>query len=129
MDKLFDLPLIEARKFCAIDHRVQLMQSVEGGIDRGERIIRSEEQLMPNAVFLDEHQAVKELPRPIVQRADVGIDVRMLADDGDALAFVGMAEMSQDEFYLRKSGGDIVQPSRQCELQRGLCDERRPRVQ
>jgi hypothetical protein len=49
--------------------------------------------------------------------------MRMLADDGYALAFVGVAQMRQDDATFREPHGHRVQMARQCAVQRSLRNE------
>ncbi len=70
-----------------------------------------------------------ELERPVVQGRDVGVDVRVLAERRDALAFVGMAEVRHDDLHVGEPDGDGIEVPRERAFQRGLGDERRARVQ
>ena len=92
-------------------------------------IVGAEQHLVPHAVFLHQHQAVVELERPVVQRADVGVDVRVLADRHHALALVGMAQVGHDDLHLREADRHRVEVPRQRAVQRRLRDERRAGVQ
>ena len=56
-----------------------------------ERVIAAEKQLVPHTVLLNQHQAVVQLKGSVMQSADVGIHIGVLADDGDALVFVRMS--------------------------------------
>ena len=64
-----------------------------------------------------------------MQCADVGVNVRMLADRHDALAFVRMAEMRHDDLHVGKTNRDGIEMTRQRAFQRRLCNEGRSRVQ
>jgi len=83
----------------------------------------AEQQFVPDSVFLDEHQAVEELPGTIVQRADVGVDVGMFADRRDAFAFVWMAQMGHNNADFGKAARDFVESARQGAFQRRLGDK------
>ena len=77
----------------------------------------------PPALQLRQHQAVVELEGPVVQRAHVGEDVVVLADGDEALGFVGMAEVREDDFDAGEFQRDRLDEARQCEGQRRLRDE------
>ena len=41
----------------------------------------------------------------------VGIDIRVLADDGDAFAFIGVPQMCQDDQYFGEACSDSIKMS------------------
>ena len=69
------------------------------------------------------------LEGPVVEGGAVGVDMPVLADGGDALAFVGMAEMGEDETDLGEPSGDLVEVAGEGEFEGGLGDEGGPGVE
>ena len=119
----FDLPRVQPRQRRSLQQGVQRSQSFQRSIHRGEGVIRAEQQLVPDAVLLHQHQAVQQLPGPIVQGAYVREHARMLADDCHAFAFVGMAEMRQHDRRLGKPHGHRIDAAGKRAFQRRLGDE------
>ncbi len=125
MEHLFHAIEIEAREIGAFKHVVQVAHAVDGGVDGSERVVAAEKEFVPDAVFLDEHQRMVVLKRTVVEGGAIGVDVAVLADGGDALAFVRMAEMGENQADFREARGDLVEMAGKGEFERGLRDERR----
>ena len=64
-----------------------------------------------------------ELEWTIVQRGDVGVDVGVFSDHGNAFAFVGMPQMRQDDLDVRKTNSDRIQVAGKRTVQGRLGDE------
>src|SRR5688572_2383648 len=58
VDHGLDLVCIEAREFGAIQHFIEPANACDGGIYRGEGKVSSEEHLVPDTIFLGQHEAV-----------------------------------------------------------------------
>ncbi len=128
MDHRFQRVLIQAGQRRSFEHPVEAAQAFDRGIDVGEGKIRAEEQSIPNAVFLHQHQALVELERAVMQRADVGEHVGMFADRHDALALVRMTQVGEDEPHAGIFQRHRLDEARQGAFQRRLSHERRARV-
>lgn len=59
----------------------------------------------------------------------VGVDMPVLADGGDAFAFVRVAEMGEDETEFGEAGGNLVEVAGEGEFEGGLGDEGGPGVE
>jgi hypothetical protein len=86
-----DLLVVQTRQLGAFEHVVQAADSSETGVDGGEGIVGAKQHFVPDAVLLDEHEGVIQLKRAVVERGDIGVDIRVLTDGDDALALVGVA--------------------------------------
>ena len=93
------------------------------------RVVGAKQELAPDTVFLNKHQSVVKLPRSVVDRADICVDVWMLPDHGCALAAVGMREVSHDDSDIGKAHGYGVQVTGERAFERRLRDEGRSCVE
>src|SRR5215813_3109934 len=105
---LLDLVRIQARQAGAFEHVIQSAYTGEACIDGGERIISSKKHLVPDAVFLHEHERMIQLERAVVERRYIRIDIGMLADGHYTFAFVRMAQVRHDDANFGKACGDFV---------------------
>ena len=128
MKHLFHAVVIEARELGAFEHVVEVAHAVNRGVDGCEGVVAAEKEFVPDAVFLEEHQRMVVLKRTVVKGGAIGVDVAVLAYGGDALAFVRMSEVGENEADFREAGGDLVEMAGQREFQRGLGDESRAGV-
>ena len=117
MDHEFDLIAVESRKVSPRQHLVQIAQSSDRVVDRRYRKIGPEQQFVPDAIFLNQHQAVVKLERPIIQRRHISEDMRMLPDHSRGFTFVWMSKVSQDDPALWISDRYGIHVSRQCAIE------------
>ncbi len=129
MEHFFHAVEIETGEMGAFEHVVEVAHALDRSVDGGEGVVAAEEEFVPDAVFLKEHQRLVVLKRAIVEGGAVGVDVGMFADGGDALAFVGMAEMGEDQTDFGEAGGDLVEVTGEGEFEGGLGDKRGARVE
>src|SRR5438128_412484 len=129
MNQFLDLLLIQSRQMCTRDDIIELAQTFDGGVHGGKRVVTSKEQLVPNAILLNKHQTVVELERSIVQCADIGVNVWMLANHGDALALIRMRNVRHNDLHVWMSDSNCTEISGEGAFKRRLADERRTGVQ
>ena len=124
MEHLFHAVEVEAGELGAFEHVVDVPHAVDGGVDRRERVVAAQEEFVPDAVFLEEHERMVVLQGPVVKGGAVGVDVAVLADGGDAFAFIRVAEMGEDETQFGETGGHVVEMAGEGEFEGGLGNER-----
>lgn len=129
MEHLFHTVEVQAREVGAFEHVVEVAHAEDGGVDRREGVVAAEEEFVPDAIFLEEHQRMVVLKRAVVEGGAVGVDVAVLADGGDAFALVRVAEMGEDQTDFGEAGGDFVEVAGEGEFERGLGDEGRSSVE
>ena len=66
MDQSVDLAFVQPRQGGAVEHLIECVEAFDRGIDGGKGIVAAEEELVPDAVFLNQHQAVVELEGAVV---------------------------------------------------------------
>ncbi len=117
----FNLVFLQSGEPCTLQHVVQSAYTLDAGIHCRERIVGAEQDLVPDAVLLHQHQRVIQLERTIVQRGAIRIHIRMLADDDNAFALIRMAQVSHDDLHIGKANGHLVEQNRPSAVAEELC--------
>jgi len=90
-------------------NRIDATHSGEGPVPGSKWAIGAERDFMLRAVLHEQAHRVIELPRPVIERREIGEDVRATPDNRDGLALPGMAKVGQHHAQLGKLGGQGVE--------------------
>src|SRR5207249_197408 len=102
MDNTFDDLRRHLRQATLREDDVHAPHTCEGTARGGEWKIRTEESLRISAIFHEEPHRVVELPGTVIERGQVGEDMRMPSNHRDGLAFPRMAEVREHHAQFGK---------------------------
>src|SRR6056297_283855 len=70
-------------------------------VNRSERKVSSEEDLVNYLVFLGRDENIVELPRTVMECGDLRINIRLLPDHGDTFLVPRVPHVRESEFEIR----------------------------
>src|SRR5215216_3039732 len=95
----------------------------------GKGVIRAEEEFVGDVVLLSGDQHRVELPRPVVERRDIRVDVRVLPDHDQTFFAERMSDMGEDHAQFWIGDRDLIEKPGTGKPERRRADERRAGVE
>src|SRR5439155_4948238 len=128
MDDAFDSFRRHGRQAALREDGVHAAHPCERTARGGEWKIRTEEHFGLRAIFYEEPHRVVELPGTVVERGEIGEDVRMPSNHRDGLAFPRMPEMREHHAQFGEVHCHRVEMGWTRVVEQRAANERRARV-
>ena len=109
---------------CADDRVIDAVEGVDGFLRCGDRVVGTEEEFVEDVPFGGVTHGVVVGPGAIEVGGDIGIDVRMFADDDIAVDLPRVGHVGQDHLEVREGGGDAIDMAGVSEIEIGESDRR-----
>jgi hypothetical protein len=111
MEDCFELGFRDTRQLGALGKVIHPPERVHGFLWRGNGQIGAKEQLFGRSPLTRQPKGIVVRPRPVELRRDVGVNMRVFADDRDAIDLPGMTHVRQDHAQVRECHGHAIDVS------------------